>query len=65
MAYKKIIHPATYQGTWSELSVTSWITWLGLDWNYAVSLSGYMSKCGYEPVLRPSENFVFSNIHLI
>lgn len=31
----------------------------------AVSLSGYVSKCGYEIVLRPSDNFIFSNICMV
>lgn len=26
--------------------------------------SAYTSKCGYEPLLRPSDNFVFSHISM-
>lgn len=65
MAYKKITYSAMCQGTWFKLSVMSWSAWQGLGWDDAVSLSGYISKCGYEPVLRPSDNFVFSNICMV
>lgn len=64
MAYNKINYSAMCQGTWSEPSVMSWSAWLQLGWDDAVSLSGYTSKCRYKPVLRPSDNFVFSNIYV-
>lgn len=65
MAYNKINYSAMCQGTWSEPSVMSWSAWLQLGWDDAVSLSGYISKCGYKPVLRPSDNFVFSNMCMV
>lgn len=30
-----------------------------------VSLPGYISKCGYEIVLRPSDNFIFSKLCVV
>lgn len=62
MAYKKITYSAQCKSTWPEPSVMSWSAWLGLGTRQC--LSGYISKCGYEIIPRPSD-FFFSNICIV